>query len=228
MLGRSCEAPHKGPTRTPNLNIRENRLRSISFGQAALFAAFVASTMPAAAQRSADPLAPIVRCIEAGKFRVLEQGRLPASVTSRAVETLEGAKTVTTVDGYRVILATAQGLPFVNLKVEQSATAAAAADRDAVAGQMKALSSRRAPGHGDLQRTSGRDGDVLALHQPSLEAGGPLSLYSIFVPSKAVIATAYVLNQAPGKRAFATYGEYEALRDEAMTLVQRCVAPDGV
>jgi hypothetical protein len=37
-----------------------------------------------------------------------------------------------------------------------------------------------------------------------------------------------VLNQKPDKRAFSTYGEYEALRDQAVKLIQGCAATAGV
>ncbi len=130
-------------------------------------------------------------------------------------------------DGYRVILATAQGKPFVNLKVELSADASAIADREAVEGQMQAFSSRRTHDQKELQRTSKSGVEVLSLHQPNLERRGPLSFYSMFVPSRSIIATMYVLNQEPGGRAFSTYSEFEVLRDEAANLVQKCLAASG-
>jgi hypothetical protein len=203
-------------------------LRFVSCCKPIVLAAFLAASVSAHAQRVGDPLAPIVRCIGTGKFAVLQQGRLPASVTSRSVETPTGNKTVTLADGYRVILATSQGEAFVNLKVELSSTAEAAADRAAVEEQMKLFSSRRGPGPKDFQRTAHGGVEVLELHQPNLEDGGPVSFYSIFVPSKAIIATLYVLNQKPDKRAFSTYGEYEALRDQAVKLIQGCAATAGV
>lgn len=193
----------------------------------ALCGALLAASTPSTAQRDSDPLAPIVKCVRSGKFNVLEQGRLPATVTSRSVETLSGAKSVTMLDGYRVILATSQGKPFVNLKVELSVPASAAADREAVREQMQAFSSRRSPDQKELQRALGPGVEVLALHQPTLARSGPISFYSMFVPKRSIIATLYVLNQAPEGRAFSTYGEYETLRDEAVNLVQACLAAGG-
>jgi hypothetical protein len=168
-----------------------------------------------------------MRCIAAGKFGVLEQGRLPASVTSRTVETAAGNKTVSLADGYRVILATAQGQPFLNLKVELSSPADAAADRATVESQMALFSSRRSGAQQALQRVVHGEVELLSLHQPDLERGGPISFYSLFVPSKALIASLYVLNQPPGQRAFATYADYEGLRDEAVKLVQGCAVAGG-
>jgi hypothetical protein len=45
------------------------------------------------------------------------------------------------------------------------------------------------------------------------------------VSSRALIATAYVLNQEPARRAYSTYAEYEVLRDDAAQLVQACIMP---
>lgn len=190
-------------------------------------AMLLASSMPSSAQRATDALGPVVRCVAAGKFSVLEQGRLPATTASRSVETASGDKPVSLADGYRVILATAQGQPFVNLKVELSAPSSAASDRAAVEEQMKVFSARRAPDQKELQRTSEGGVDVLALHQPDLSRGGPISFYSFLQPARSIIATMYVLNQAAPKRAFSTYAEYEALRDEAVNLVQGCLKSAG-
>ena len=190
-------------------------------------AVLMASSAPSLAQRATDVLGPIVNCVAAGKFSVLKQDRLPATVTSRSVETASGDKAVSLADGYRVILATAQGLPFLNLKVELSVASSAVADREAVEEQMKVFPTRRAPGQMALQRTSAGGVDVLALHQPNLDGGGPISFYSFLQPAKSIIVTLYVLNQEAPKRAFSTYAEYEALRDEAAHLVQGCLKSAG-
>lgn len=189
--------------------------------------ALAAASASSWSQRATDPLAPVMRCIAAGKFGVLEQGRLPASATSRTVETAAGNKTVSLADGYRVILATSQGQPFVNLKVELSSAADAAADRATVEAQMALFASRRSGDQQALQRAVDGEVELLSLHQSDLERGGPISFYSLFVPSKALIASLYVLNQPPGQRAFSTYADYEVLRDEAVKLVQGCAAAGG-
>jgi len=195
--------------------------------QLALCLALLSNSTPSTAQRDGDPLAPILRCVQGGNFATLEQGRLPATVTSRSVDTLSGPRSVSMRDGYRLILATSQGKPFVNLKVELSAPASATNDREAVEAQMLAFSSRRTPDQRELQRTLTSGVEVLVLHQPDLERRGPLSFYSMFVPSRSIIATLYILNQDPAGRAFSTYGEFETLRDEAANLVQRCLAASG-
>ncbi|MBQ0935972.1 hypothetical protein [Ideonella paludis] len=195
--------------------------------KAALFCALLAGSASSMAQREADALAPVVQCFGGGKFAAKEVNRLPEAVKARSVETLTGPKSVSMVDGYRVILTTAQGKPFVNLKIEQSAAAQAASDREAVVAQMEAFSSKRTPDQQPLARSVHGDVEVLALHQPSLDGRGPLSFYSMFVPVKSMIATMYVLNQDGSDRAFSTFAQYEQLRDEAAGLVLRCLAGSG-
>lgn len=224
----NTDAPPKSAApRRLTLAPQEAAMQFHRYRELGMCAALVIAATSAMAQRESDPLTPIVRCVRGGQFNVLEQGRLPPAVSSRSVETLSGAKNVTMSDGYRLILATSQGQPFVNLKVELSVPSSAAADREAVEGQMKAFSSRRAPDQNELQRTSVAEVEVLALHQPDLDRRGPLGFYSMFVPAKSIIATLYILNQEPGRRAFSTYGEYETLREEAANLVRACLAPGG-
>lgn len=194
----------------------------------ALIGALVAGASSSMAQREADSLAPMVQCLRSGKLAAKEVNRLPEAVKARSVETLSGSRAVSTVDGYRVILTTAQGKPFINLKIEQSAAAQAASDRDAVVAQMEAFSSQRTPDQQPLSRRVLGDVEVLALHQPSLDRKGPLSFYSMFVPTKSMIATLYVLNQDGSDRAFSTFSDYEQLRDEAADWVRGCLAKTGV
>lgn len=49
----------------------------------------------------------------------------------------------------------------------------------------------------------------------------------MFVRNQSIIATLYVLNQAPEGRAFSSYSEYETLRDAAVSLVGACIMKDG-
>ncbi len=178
----------------------------------------------AVAERAADPLAATIQCISSGRLKTLESSRLPESATSRSVATLEGERSVSLADGYKLILATPQGLPFVNLKVELSRPDSADADRSAIRQQMQAFASRRPPTAKDLARSNVRGLEVLALHQPDLSRGGPVSFITAFAESRSLVATLYVLNQEPAKRAFATYEQYESVRDEAIEHIFGCIA----
>jgi hypothetical protein len=178
----------------------------------------------ALAERATDPLAATIQCISSGQLKTLESSRLPESTTSRSVATLEGERSVSLADGYKVILATPQGIPFVNLKLELSRPDSADADRSAIKQQMQAFASRRPPTAMDLVRSNVRGLEVLALHQPDLSRGGPVSFITAFAESRSLVATLYVLNQEPAKRAFATYEQYESLRDEAIEHIFGCIA----
>lgn len=199
---------------------------SFKYLHASLAAALLCAPMLSVAQQEEGALAPIVQCLRAGPFGVLEHKRLPANVKIRSVETARGPKLVSIIDGHNLILATPQGLPFINVRVELSLTETAAGDRAAIAEQMQFLSSKQEPGDKALQQTTQSGVEISALHRATLERKGAISFYTLVVPARNVIATAYILNQEPAdKRAFATYAEYEVLRDKAVALMQTCLAP---
>lgn len=175
-------------------------------------------------QRTADPLAPLVACVNSVRFPVIETSRLPEAVRQRGVQLPEGMRHVSLMDGYRVLLGTEQGEPFVNLKLELSEPASAAADRAVILAQMRTFSELRPPAAKALTHVSTHGVETWALHQPTLERGGPISFYTFFVPARDLVATMYVLNQDPARRVFASYEQYEALRDEAVAVVQACLA----
>ena len=191
-----------------------------------LQAVLIVASGSASAQRSSDPLAAIVRCVAGGGFAVLTTDRLPDSVTARSVMTQGGNRRVSMKDGYRIILATDKGEPFVNLKVEQSDPGLAADDRAAVEAQMQMFTTNT-PRHLTLERRSLNGADLLGMDLPGLDVQGPISFYSAFVPARSLIATLYVLNQAPERRAFASYAEYTTLRDQALSLVTGCLRTEG-
>lgn len=188
-------------------------------------AALVLTMAPARAERSGDPLGPIADCVGKGELKLLERGRLPESVPTRSVSTASGTRQVSMADGYRVLLATPQGLPFVNFKVELSTPESAEADRGAILAQMQQLAERSAASKDDavVKRERVGDAEVLALHQKDLSRPGPLSFYSIFVPARHLVSTIYVLNQDPAKRAFSSFDDYVKQRDAAIAAALRCL-----
>jgi hypothetical protein len=105
--------------------------------------ALSAVTGVAQAERASDSLRPIVKCLESGGVRVRAVGRLPEQVTSRSVTTQRGEARVSLADGYRLIVDAENGIPFVNLKIERSATDSFQSDRAAVRAQMERFSEQR-------------------------------------------------------------------------------------
>lgn len=175
------------------------------------------------ADRGGDPLRPLLTCIEQGPFRALDRDRLPEQVTSRQVRLPDGERRVSLLDGYRVILVTPQGEPFVNLKVERSIRELAEADRAVVLDQMRAFAERKPAGSAPMRDERRGRVRLLGLDQPSLAATGPLGLYMLLVEDADLIVTAYVLNQTPARRAFDSLEGYEALRELAMRHILGCL-----
>lgn len=174
-----------------------------------------------------DPFADVTACLrQMPPLQVTEATRIPepGRLRVRTVETAAGPRPVSMVDGWRLILATPQGLPFVNLKVERSAATFAARDRSAVTAQMQAFSDHRAPDSPPMRTTLLPGAQLLEMHHPTLDRPGPIGFVTLFVPARDVIATAYLLNQEPAQRAFATYADYERLRDTVLLRLVACTA----
>ena len=162
-------------------------------------------------------------CIARGSFKVTGRLSLPASVKSRSVDTEQGQREVSLDGGQRLILLTEQGEPFVNLKIERSRDGRFDGDREAVTAQMEFMRRRSGDAASLISDRRGGESVLLGLNNPSLGMS-IISFYSLFEPKRALIATAYFLNQKPDRRAFATMEEYTVLRDKALQELQACLA----
>lgn len=194
-----------------------------------LFALLVTGTVfamaPAVAQeRATDPLGGLAHCFDDGEFRVASSARLPASKQFREVQTRNGAARVSTVDGYRLTLHKGSQAPLVNLKVEKSADGQFEQDRAAVLAYMELFSDTRGEGAKPLEVTHQDGVEVMALDQPSIDGGGPLSFYSFTHQASGVIGTAYILSQPAPIREFRNYAEYTSLRDRFVGKLVHCMA----
>lgn len=184
-----------------------------------LLAVAAATTAPAA-----DSLQPIVQCVVAGPLKGVDIQRRTDAGTTRTVALPGGGaqRQVSVLDGYRVMLATANGQYFVNLKIERSAPGQAEADRAVIREQMQALVRQGPAGAPPLLQRDEGGVELLGLNQPSLDSGS-LGFYTLFVPSADLVVTLYLLNQAPARREFKTYADYERLRDQALSQVRACL-----
>lgn len=189
---------------------------------AAITSLLLAATATSA-QSSTIDLQAIAGCVSAGPIKGVETKRsIPA--TARSITVPGGTELqVSVLDGYRVLMATTQGQLFVNLKLERSAPGKAEADRDAIRLQMQGFASQAPAGSPPLKREQGGGVETLGLDQPSLDGGGPLGFYTLFLPHADMVVTAYLLNQPPAQRDFATYADYERLRDQALAQVKACL-----
>lgn len=187
--------------------------------------AFALAALPASAvDRDTDPLAPVVQCVADGDYKLAQQQRLPASATSRQVATAAGNYTVSTADGYRVLVHKASSAPLVNLKVELSAPGKFAADRVTVLAQLKEMSNKRPSGMPALAMSEVDGVEIMAVNNSTIERGGPISLYTLAHEGSGIISTAYILSQPKEVREFGNYEEYAALRDQFIAKLAGCLA----
>lgn len=190
----------------------------------ALLAAGLLAAPAPAQERTTDPLGGLAHCFDDGEFRVASRLRLPASKQFREVQTRNGAARVSTVDGYRLTLYKDSPAPLVNLKVEKSAEGQFDADRAAVLAYMELFSDTRSAGASPLEVTRQDGVEVMALNQPGIDSGGPLSFYSFVHQASGTIGTAYILAQPAPLREFHDYAEYTSLRDRFVGKLVRCMA----
>jgi hypothetical protein len=179
-----------------------------------------------AQDRTADPLGPLTQCVNSDGFHYERKDRLPATVSSRRLDMAAGPAQVSTADGYRLMVYRKSSSPLINLKIELSAEGKFAADREAIIAQMKEIAAATKPPHAMNLETGTRHGvELLALHNESIDhAPGVISMYTLMNAEKGVVATAYVLNQRPEVREYATDAEYATLRDHFIALLSECMA----
>jgi hypothetical protein len=189
------------------------------------FAMLVAAAPGHAQDRSTDPLRGVAHCFDTGEFKVKSRDRLPATSTSRMVDTDTGPMPVSTADGYRLMVYRASAEPLVNLKIERSAAGKFDADRDAILRQLAALSARVKPPYQLPVETSTQSGiDIAALNKPAIGTAGVISLVQLFDAASGTIATAAILNQAPAVREYASQEAYDTLRDRFVATLASCMA----
>jgi hypothetical protein len=188
----------------------------------AVLLASLIHVLPATA--AAGALVAYTRCPLDGKLAAVSVDHRTAGSPPRRTIVMEtGQRTVSVEDGYRVMLAFPDTDPFVNLKIERSVPGQYAADKQIILDQMQAM-ARRVPANADgLERSLDKGIDVAALNNRTL-AGGVTSMYTLFDDEQEVIATAYLLNQKPERRAFQTFDEYKVLRDRFIGDFTSCMA----
>lgn len=178
--------------------------------------------LPATA--SAGALVAYTQCPLDGKLAAVSvDHRTAGSPPRRAIVTETGQQTVSVADGYRVMLAFPDTDPFVNLKIEQSVAGQYAADKKIILEQMESIARRVPANAGAVERRLDQGIDIAALNNRAL-AGGVTSMVTLFDDEREVIATAYVLNQKPARRAFQTFEEYVTLRDRFIGNLTSCMA----
>lgn len=191
-----------------------------------LFAAMVLGGPGAvlAQAQPADPLRPLANCSFGPGLQAISVDRSPSTMTARSVQTSTGPMQVSVADGYRIMLAFPDTLPFVNLKLERSQPGRLAADRTAILAQMTSFAATPGATVAPFKVIERNGVEIMALNNPSLGGGGVISIYTLISEKSNVIATAYLLDQKPAQRKFKDYEQYQALRDEFIFALAVCMA----
>ena len=194
----------------------------------ALAALACGAVFAAAAQREPnEALKPYMGgCQFEDGLHIVSMVRIPEGALTRMVTTGEGRKTVSIVDGYRMLLGYPGKDPFVNLRIEESASDRYTSDKKTVVDQMGyiagAATNAVVPvGHdtyGGLDHY--RLDDLTINHQP-------IAMHTLFDDKRRVVITVYFLNAPPEKRSYASMDEFRALRDRFFSRYFACVRANG-
>ena len=188
----------------------------------ALFLAALLHIPSAAAEQS--PLVSYTQCPLTGNLKATSIIRGAVMARERKVDTEAGQRTISVADGYKVMFAFPDTADFVNLKVERSVAGRYAADKQAVLDQMQQMVKRAPAGSGaGLERRIENGIDIAAINNTAL-VNGVISFTTLFDDRQEVIATAYLLNQDPKRRAFQNFDDYKALRDGFVRDFTACMA----
>ena len=140
--------------------------------------------------------------------------RLPeASRKSRIVKTDNGEVEVTCTDGYRVLYNNDKNVPFVNLKVEQSAKKAYDKDRKNLIDNLRYLNAHSTHMETkDLIELEFNGFKIYGLSRGTIETGSTLGTFVMF-PGNGIIVYFYFNNLKPEVRNFESLDDYKKHRD---------------
>jgi hypothetical protein len=170
-----------------------------------------------------DSLKPYTSCQFEDGLKIIETDRLPKDVTSRPVDTLNGEKQISLLDGYRVMVAYPKTDYFANIKAEKSNPADYVKDKEvAVDGMKWAIAQGKEMETQEPVKVSYNGFEGYALSRKSL-VGNTLGITLFFSDADQHIVTIYLLNQNPKKRKFQTIEEWRTLRDNFLNRYTSCV-----
>ena len=161
-----------------------------------------------------DRLQSYANCTFSDGLMVVRSDALPATVTSRPVETDDGTRHVDLEAGLRIMFAYPLQDFYANVKAERLPAAKFASEKQDLLANFKHM----APGNtvNTSLRSPMNGFEVHGLDRDKLE-GGVLGIYLLFRDKDATATTIYFLNQQPQTRQFQTMDEYRALRDRFLS-----------
>jgi len=154
--------------------------------------------------------------------RVYSTDRLPQRPSVRVVSTPQGDRSVTILDGYRVLYYVPPNNPLLNVKAEMLADSTYGTDKLALTDNLLLLASQD---HAIQKVEPYRSGsiNVFMVSRSNLE-GGTLAIAELFDDSRHRVTTIYFLNDEPARRHFQTMTEFASLRDRVITEFTQCLA----
>lgn len=156
--------------------------------------------------RLADPLRTLLACPLGDGLKVTSVDRVNAGTTRRMVNTTAGKAAVSVADGYRIMLATAQGERFAKLMLEQSAPGQLDADRATIFAQLKSFSSRYGASARFLKTDNQHGVEEIYFDFSDVGEQAPSGITTLIAPDRNIVATVYLLARQQGAQAKATHG----------------------
>ena len=170
-------------------------------------------------------LKPYTSCQFSGGLAPVQIDRLPGTgIRYRTVETSDGERRVSMLDGYRMMLAYPGTSYFANMKVERSDPTQYFSDKEAVINSLRYMVGQSKGVKVEVENRSYNGFDQYALNNPAIEVNGPISTYVLFRDSAQIIVTIYFLNQKAEERKFQSLDEYNALKERVLEDFTKCVS----
>lgn len=160
-----------------------------------------------------------VQCLSSGPFTLTESTSRQSADKFRKVASYKGTQNISVLTGRRLMLSTANGQPFINLKIEISDPAQAEADRAKLRLAMLSHAEKRPDGNSGLRADINGHVETLSLDHDTLKSGLPGYHTMLDLADNRVI-TLHLLNQ----KDFRQYSDYARARDAALQLAQGCLA----
>ena len=187
----------------------------------AVFLLFLVFPFARAQERIAPAIRPYTSCAFDDGLRIVSLDALPATPMVRTVETPDGEKQITMLEGERIMLAYPDEDFYANVKAEQLDLGNYPREKADLIAQLGPFVSdgkaRIEPPQPPLQGF-----EVHGLNRLALE-GGVLGIYLLFDDKQAVVTTIYFLNGEPGQRRFQSLPGYARLRDRFLAAYAGCV-----
>lgn len=214
----------------PLAALATHKLLFLFFFQAALLATGAGGQSSGATRitpERTDSLSYYAHCKYTSDLSIVSVDRLPGrGLRYRTVETSDGTRRISMVEGYRIMLAYRGGVDFAKLHVEESGRSQYLSDKDAAIKSFATLVSPRGDAVVSEQRNY-KGFDIYAWNDPAMEGDGPTGVYLLFRDSAHLIVTIYFFGPKPHAGQIRTREEYNALRDGVVNDFTTCASGAG-